>query len=91
MRTIVEAFADEREMLASEDERRARVLLDALCSDTPLTPEDRLLADRLGFDVDHAEYFPFAATLPGQPARRHAELAGRLRAEGARPRRRARA
>lgn len=80
--TIVTAYSDERETLASEDERRARTLIESLIAGRELTPEDRLIADRLGFAIAPS-YVPFVAALPGQPARRHAELATRLRAEGA--------
>ena len=78
---VTETYLTEREALVSEEERRARSLLEWLSRDEPLDPEHVDLAARLGVPVT-AVYSPFAIVMPGRPPRRHAALARRLRMRG---------
>jgi hypothetical protein len=78
---VTETYLAERELLVSEEERRARSLLDRLCVDTPLDGAESELADRLGVPVQDA-YSPFAIVMPGRPPHSHAALAARLRRGG---------
>lgn len=78
---VTETYLAERELLVSEEERRARTLLDRLAVDSPLDASESELADRLGVPVQDA-YSPFAIVLPGRPAHSHAALAARLRHAG---------
>jgi hypothetical protein len=78
---VTETYLAERELLVSEEERRARNLLDRLSIDTPLDAAESELADRLDVPVQDA-YSPFAVVMPGRPAHSHAALAARLRRGG---------
>jgi len=80
-RVVTETYLAERELLVSEEERRARTLLDRLTVDTPLDAADGELADRLGVPVQDA-YSPFAIVMAGRPPHSHAALAARLRRAG---------
>jgi PucR C-terminal helix-turn-helix domain len=80
-RIVTETYLAERELLVSEEERRARTLLDRLSVDTPLDAADGELADRLGVPVLDA-YSPFAIVMAGHPPHSHAALAARLRRAG---------
>jgi DNA-binding PucR family transcriptional regulator len=74
-----DTYLAERDALVSEEERRTRDLLELLGG--PLDERVHELAERLGVAVE-STYAPFAIMLPGQPARRHAALAARLRRRG---------
>jgi PucR C-terminal helix-turn-helix domain len=78
---VTETYLAERELLVSEEERRARSLLDRLSVDTPLDAADSELAERLGVPVQD-RYSPFAIAMPGRPPHSHAALAARLRRGG---------
>lgn len=78
---VTETYLTERELLVSEEERRARSLLDRLCLAAPLDAADSEIADRLGVPLDRA-YSPFAIVMPGRPPHSHAALAARLRRGG---------
>ncbi len=78
---VTETYLAERELLVSEEERRTRSLLEALCTASPLDSADTELAERLGVPV-HEEYRPFAVAMPGRPPHSHAALAARLRRGG---------
>ncbi|HWX95972.1 MAG TPA: helix-turn-helix domain-containing protein [Solirubrobacteraceae bacterium] len=78
---VTETYLAERELLVSEEERRARKLLDRLSVGTPLDLADGELADRMGVPVQDA-YAPFAIVMPGRPPHSHAALAARLRRGG---------
>ena len=67
--------------LVSEDERRARALLDRVCSAEAFTAEDHELAERLSFDLG-GPYRPFALAWPPRSLEHHTGAAGRLRAGG---------
>ncbi|HEX9342221.1 MAG TPA: helix-turn-helix domain-containing protein [Actinomycetota bacterium] len=80
---VADTYLAERDLLLSEEERQARDLLERLTRGdaAPLDLGDRELAERLGVTVEEA-YAPFVVLLPGQPLRRHAALAARLRRRG---------
>jgi hypothetical protein len=78
---VTETYLAERELLASEEERRAWNLLERLSLDAPLQATERELADRLGVPLQEA-YAPFAIVLPGRAPHGHAALAARLRRDG---------
>jgi hypothetical protein len=78
---VTEAYLSERELLVSEEERRARGLLDQLSVDSPLETADRELADRLGIPLLRA-YSPFVIAMPGGRSDGHAALAAHLRRAG---------
>ncbi len=78
---VTDTYLAEREVLVSEDERRTRSLIDRLVSGAPLDGATRELAERLGVPIE-AAYAPFAIVIRGQPPRRHAALAARLRRRG---------
>jgi hypothetical protein len=78
---VAETYLAERELLSSEEERRARNLLERLSLDTPLQAGESELADRLGVPLRDA-YAPFAVVMPGRPPHSHAALAARLRRGG---------
>jgi hypothetical protein len=78
---VTETYLAERELLVSEEERRARNLLERLSLDVPLQAGESELAERLGVPLQDA-YAPFAVVLPGQPPHSHAALAARLRRGG---------
>jgi hypothetical protein len=79
---FAQAYADQRDLPSTADDRRARALFDRLCARLPVTVEDRDRAARLGFDLA-APYCPFTAQLAGASAAGYADLASRLRAAGA--------
>lgn len=78
---VAETYLAERALLVSEEERLTQTLLDRLWGDSPATPADGELAQRLGVPLA-AAFTPFAVALPGRPAHRHAALAARLRRGG---------
>lgn len=78
---VTDTYLAERDALVSEEERHTRDLLECITGGAPLDPHAIELADRLGVLVEPA-YAPFAIVLPGQPLRRHAALAARLRRRG---------
>jgi hypothetical protein len=78
---VTRTYLAERERRVSEEERGARALVERIVDGTPLTSEERELADRLDVPL-RDRYVPFAAALPGASPRRHAALAARLRGEG---------
>ncbi|HEU5473705.1 MAG TPA: helix-turn-helix domain-containing protein [Actinophytocola sp.] len=78
---VTDTYLAERDALVSEEERHTRDLLDAITAGAPLDQHALELAERLGVPV-RAAYAPFAVVLPGQPLRRHAALAARLRRRG---------
>jgi hypothetical protein len=78
---VTETYLAERERLVSEEERGARELVERIVDGTPLTTEERDLANRLDLPL-RACYVPFAAAIPGASPRRHAALAARLRGDG---------
>jgi hypothetical protein len=80
---VTQTYLAARERLVSEEERRAREVVERIVDGTPLTTEERELAERL--DVPPRDrYVPFAAAIPGASARRHGALAARLRCGGGR-------
>lgn len=78
--TFARAYADEMDAPDGAGERRARSLLDTLCSGRPITVEDRERAEHLGFDLA-GPHRAFVARLAGTTTGRHIELAGRLRSQ----------
>jgi hypothetical protein len=72
------AYADQQDSPATVGERRARSLLDHLCSGQPITVEDHDRASRLGFEL-RSEFRPFSATIAGAAVQHHINLAARLR------------
>jgi hypothetical protein len=81
-KTFTEAYAQERDALISQHERRARTLIDRLIIETPPGSEDLSLADILGFRLAE-RYRPFVAMLPGGSMAQHTDLAARLRMHAA--------
>jgi hypothetical protein len=78
---VTQTYLAERERLVSEEERRARALIERILDGTPLTVEERELATRLDVPL-RDRYVPFAAAIPGASPRRHAALAARMRGDG---------
>jgi hypothetical protein len=78
---VSQAYLEERQHLVSEEERQLRNLLDALVKDGVVATELRALAEQLGLPLTD-RYRPFAAAVREAPARRHSELAARLRGQG---------
>lgn len=76
---IAQAYFDERQHLVSEEERRLRALLEALCGGGALRPRERALAESFGLQPSDAAR-PFAVALARAPAREHSQLAASLRA-----------
>ena len=72
------AYADHQVSPGTVGERWARLLLDHLCSDLPITVEDRDRASRLGFEL-RSEFRPFSASVVGAGIEDHINLAARLR------------
>jgi PucR C-terminal helix-turn-helix domain len=80
--TVAQAYLDARQHVVSEEERRLRALLQAICEDDgPLTPETSSLASRVGIPVA-ARYRPFALAVAGEGAIRHGQMAAELRKQG---------
>jgi hypothetical protein len=79
---VAAEYLEEREHLVSEQERAARVLLDALLAGEPLDASQRETAVRLGFTLGRS-FATFALAIPGEGARAHARAAAGLRAAGA--------
>jgi hypothetical protein len=79
--TVAQAYLDERQHVVSEDERRHRMLIDALVNPEREAPDLAALADRAGIVVED-EYRPFAQTMPGEPRHVHSQRAAELRARG---------
>ncbi|HEY3019342.1 MAG TPA: helix-turn-helix domain-containing protein [Solirubrobacteraceae bacterium] len=77
-----QAYLEERQQVVSQHERRLRRLLDALCGSLPLTADLRELAEDVGLPLADG-YRPFAAAIPGAPARAHFAAAAELRGRGA--------
>ncbi len=73
-----QAYAEERDALVSQHERRARWLFERIVVETAPGLDDQRLADTLGFTLAD-RYRPLVATLPGASAGEHLHLAGRLR------------
>lgn len=78
---VAQAYLEERQHLVSEEERRLRLLVDALIGRTDLHGGPRELAELLGFAIED-RYRPFAQTVPGAPVREHARIAAALRGRG---------
>ena len=76
-----QAYLEERHHVVTQDERRLRRLLDALCGPLPLPAELRELAESVGLALVDS-YRPFAATIPDAPARTHFARAAQLRERG---------
>ncbi len=62
----------------SAEETGARALLRRISADELPLVEDHLLAERLGFDLEHGSW-PFVVASPSRSAQFHAELAAQLR------------
>ncbi|NLT06093.1 MAG: PucR family transcriptional regulator [Solirubrobacterales bacterium] len=75
------AYAEQRDALVSPDERRARTLLERLAAGAAPGPDDRRLAEALGFALADS-YAPLAAAVPGASAIEHLRVAAQLRARG---------
>jgi hypothetical protein len=78
---VADTYLAEREALVSEEERRARDLLERLISGAVLTASDLDLAEMLGANAE-SSYALFVAALPGRSPHQHAVLAARLRRGG---------
>jgi hypothetical protein len=79
--TVAQAYLDERQHVVSEEERRHRMLIDALVHPEREAPDLAVLADRAGIEVEEL-YRPFAQTMPGEPRHVHSQRAAELRARG---------
>jgi hypothetical protein len=66
----------------TEEERAAGALLARIDADDVPLPEDHLLAERVGFQLDRAAR-PFVIAVPERSAQYHSELAAQLRRHGA--------
>lgn len=78
-----QAYAEERDTLVSQDERRARSLFERIdAGDGDPGPDGQRLADALGFRLA-ATYRPLVAVLAGGSAAEHLRLAALLREQGA--------
>jgi PucR-like helix-turn-helix protein len=71
-----------REDAVTTEEAAARALLRRICTDELPLVEDHLLAERIGFDLEHGAW-PFVIVCPGRPAQHHSEVAAQLRRRGA--------
>ena len=71
-----------RATAASAEEIAAGALLRRIEAEEPPQPEDQRLAERLGFALERAAR-PFVIALPDRSPERHAELAAKLRVQGA--------
>lgn len=80
-RVFDQVYAEERDALIGQDERRARWLFERLVGAGEPGADDRRLAEALGFELA-AAYRPFAVALPGAPTLRHLQLARDLRERG---------
>jgi hypothetical protein len=78
---VAVTYLAERDGLVSEEERRARDLLERLVSGASLAAGDLDLAEVLGVRIE-SSYAPFVVALPGRSPRQHAVLAARLRRGG---------
>jgi hypothetical protein len=79
--TVAQAYLDARQHVVSEEERRLRTLLRALCEeDGPLRAATSSLASRVGVPVAE-RYQSFALTIPGEGAIRHGQMAADLRSQ----------
>jgi hypothetical protein len=79
---VAQAYLDARQHAVSEEERRLRDLLAALCGDDgPLMADNAQIAARLRIPVVD-RYRPFGLTIPGGSAIRHGQMAAELRAQG---------
>lgn len=81
-RVFEQAYAEERDPLVSRQERRARWLFERILEGAGEGADDRRLAEALGFWLG-SPYRPLVATLPGETAVQHLQLAARLREQGA--------
>jgi hypothetical protein len=83
--TVAQAYLDARQLAVSEEERRLRALLRALCEDdgppAPPAPETANLAALAGVPLV-ASYRPFALCVGDDRVIRHGQLAADLRAQG---------
>lgn len=78
---VAQAYLDEREHLASEQERWTRAMMDALLDESAGREELQRLADKTRFALAE-QYRPFAVCLAGAPAREHSRIAIELRTRG---------
>lgn len=78
---VAQAYFDEREHLASEQERWTRAMMDALLDESTGGEELQRLADKTGFALAE-RYRPFAVCVAGAPAREHSKIAVELRTRG---------
>jgi hypothetical protein len=67
--------------VVSEEERRHRMLIDALVHPEREAPDLAVLADRAGIEVEEL-YRPFAQSMPGEPRHLHSQRAAELRSQG---------
>ncbi|HXD54473.1 MAG TPA: helix-turn-helix domain-containing protein [Solirubrobacteraceae bacterium] len=80
--TVAQAYLDARQLAVSEEERRLRTLLAALCEDDGAqAAETAALAALAGLPLA-SEYRPFALSVGEDGAIRHGQLAAELRARG---------
>lgn len=80
-RLFDETYAEERDPLVSRQERRARWLFERILEGAGEEADDRRLAEAVGFRLG-PPYRPLVATLPGDSAVQHLQLAARLREQG---------
>jgi hypothetical protein len=78
---VAQAYLDERQHVVSEDERRHRMLIDALIHPERQAPDLGALAERAGIEIAES-YRPFAQAIPGEPRHVHSQRAAELRARG---------
>jgi len=79
--TFRQGYAQQRDALISQQERRARQLVERLATEIPLGSEELQLAELLGFAVAD-RYSPFVVSLPDGSMAQHSDLAARLRRAG---------
>jgi hypothetical protein len=76
-----QAYAEERDALVSQPERRSRWLVERIVVEDEPGVDDQRLADALGFELA-AAYRPLVAALADGSAAQHLQLAGLLREQG---------
>jgi hypothetical protein len=82
-RIYAEAYEEvAKSAAATAEEAGARALLRRIAADDAPLPEDRQLAERMGFQLDRASR-PFVIASPRQPVEYHAQLSAALRRRGA--------
>jgi hypothetical protein len=77
-----EYLSSARTTAASAEEIAAGAALRRIAAEEPALPDDRQLAERIGFALERAAR-PFVIALPAPEPERHAALAARLRQRGA--------